>query len=250
MKTMDVLGDCKAVAKAIVEQFVRVSLPSPEQISCPPTDDSEVSLPSAEQASCPPTDDSVYNYATDFLTLGLLWHGFHDAIWSGDGDRIMIYWKFLTVVFKKEGNFNYAKEGFLLLAQSLLLSPQKIAELKWCRIVNTSGRPGKNVPVDLHIEHLNRRLKGMMRNLGSNITPESVQRVSKVLGTIETVCSNFEQVTNISASKDYHSMPSFELDLHKLQVQLEAEVFVEKEQRHRQGFRKHQPLLSSIDWKK
>ena len=251
MKTVDVLGDCKAVAKAIVEQFVRVSLPSPEQIFCPPTDDSEVSLPSAEQASCPPTDDSVYNYATDFLTLGLLWHGFHDAIRSGDGDRIMIYWKFLTVVFKKEGNFNYAKEGFLLLAQSLLLSPQKIAELKWCRTVNTSGRPGKNVPVDLHIEHLNRRLKGMMRNLGSNITPESVQRISKALGTIETVCSNFEQVTNISASKDYHSMPSFELDLHKLQEQLEAEeVFVEKEQRHHQGFRKHQPLLSSIDWKK
>ena len=67
IKTVDVLGDCKAVAKAIVQQFVQVSLPSPEQISCPPTDDSEVSLPSAEQASCPPTDDSVYNYATDFL---------------------------------------------------------------------------------------------------------------------------------------------------------------------------------------
>ena len=68
---------------------------------------------------------------------------------------------------------NYAKEGFLLLAQSLLLSCRKTAELKWCRTINTHGCPSKNIPVDLHMEHLNRRLKGMMWNLGLNITPES-----------------------------------------------------------------------------
>ena len=44
-------------------------------------------------------------------------------------------------------------------------------------------------------------------------------------------------------------MPSFEIDLRKLQEQLEKEeVFVVKEQRRHQGFRKHKPLLSSIDW--
>ena len=45
-------------------------------------------------------------------------------------------------------------------------------------------------------------------------------------------------------------MPSFEIDLHKLQEQLETqEVFVVQECHH-QGFRKLKPLLSSIDWKK
>lgn len=253
MKTLSV-SDCKAVAKALVQQFIKISLPSTEKTSNPSNDrvDDCINDDGINHCTSNNIDDSVYTYATDFLTLGLLWHGYHDAMRSGDGDRILIYWKFLTFIFKKEGHFNYAKEGFNLLAQSLLLSPQKIAELKWCRTVNTNGRPGKNIPVDLHIEHLNRHLKGMMRNLGSNITPEAVQHASRALGTIETVCSNFEEITNISASKNYHSKPSFERDLHKLQEQLEkGEVFVVKEQRHHHGprFRNHKPLFSSIDWK-
>ena len=85
-----------------------------------------------------------------------------------------------------------------MLAQSSLLSPQKKAELKWCRAVNTHGRAGKNIPVHLHIEHLNHQLKGMIRNLGSNFTPESVKHASKALGTVKAACSNFEKVSEIS----------------------------------------------------
>ena len=83
-----------------------------------------------------------------------------------------------------------------------------------------NGCAGHNIPVDLHIEHLNRRLKGMMRGLGSNITPESIQQASKSLGIIEAVCSNFEEVSNIIPNKDYHSMPSFDSNLQKLKKQL------------------------------
>jgi len=76
------------------------------------------------------------------------------------------------------------------------------------------------------VEHLNKRLKGMMRGLGSNITPQSIQRASKALGVIEAVCVNFENTSSITATKDYHSMPSFEKDLQKLKEQLVAhEVF-------------------------
>ena len=109
-----------------------------------------------------------------------------DAIRCGDGNRILTYWKFLTVIFKNDHHINYAKEGFLLLAQSLLLSSRKRAELKWCRTINTHGHADKNIPVDLHMEHLNRRLKDMMRNLGSNITTESVQHILKALGLFQS----------------------------------------------------------------
>ena len=44
--------------------------------------------------------DGVYVYATDLLSLGLVWHGFHDAIREGDGNRILRYWKILLVIFK------------------------------------------------------------------------------------------------------------------------------------------------------
>jgi len=75
-----------------------------------------------------------------------------------------------------------------MLAPSCLLSPRTLAELKWSRTINTHGRPGTNVPIDLHMEHLNKRLKGIMCGLGSYITPQSIQRASKALGVIEAVC--------------------------------------------------------------
>ena len=33
-------------------------------------------------------EDEVYLYSTEFLSLALIWHGFHDAIKEADGDRI------------------------------------------------------------------------------------------------------------------------------------------------------------------
>jgi len=96
-----------------------------------------------------------------------------------------------------------------LLAQSSLLSLRQVAEIKWSRTVNTQGRPGCNIPVDLHLEQLNRRLKGVLHGLGSNISAKSVKRASKSLGVIEAVGTNFEHVSGVTPTKDYHSMPSF-----------------------------------------
>lgn len=36
-------------------------------------------------------DDGILLNATDVLSLGLLWHGFHDAVKEADGDRILNY---------------------------------------------------------------------------------------------------------------------------------------------------------------
>ena len=239
--TTDDLHDCNAVAKILVEKVVVISLPPVEPSS--PSDDHESSSHLSST-----NHDSVYAYAVDFLTMGLLWHGFHDSIKHGDGDRIIIYWKFLIVLFKAEGHFNYAKEGFGLVAQSLLLSPRKAAELKWCRTVNTQGRVGQNVPVDLHMEHLNANLKCMLHHLGSNITPASVLRASRALGAVQTVCTNFK---DISHDTDFHSRPSFEKDLMKISDELESvQVFKKKENRQYRGFKKHKPRMSSVDWKK
>ena len=189
IETTKEVGNANVVAKSLVEQFVKISLPCDE--------------PSQREATC---RDFVHAYAVDFLTTGLLWQGYHYATRCGDKNRILTYWKFLMVVFKNEHHINYANEGFLLLAQSILLSPRKVAELKWCRTVNTPGRAGKNIPVDLHMEHLNCQLKDMMHNLGSNITPESVQRISKALGAVSDICSNFEETSKISAVFQCHRL--------------------------------------------
>ena len=70
------------------------------------------------------------------MSLGLLWHGFHDAVREGDVDRIIRYWWFLMPVFKHTGRRNYALEAFKLLTQTVLMSPRQVAELKWARTAN------------------------------------------------------------------------------------------------------------------
>ena len=63
--------DCLVCAKKIVEQFVKVQLSSQVPV-----------------INC---NDMSYNYATNLLTLGLVWHGYHDAIKEGDGNTILLY---------------------------------------------------------------------------------------------------------------------------------------------------------------
>jgi len=195
------------------------------------------------------TIDMTYNHATDFLSLGLLWYGFHDAVKEGDGDRIIKYWKFLLPVFKEEGHHNYSKEAFNLIIQTQLLSPRKVAELKWNRSINTVGRRGCNIPCDLHMEHLNKRLKMMIDNLGANITPSSVQRVAKSLGVVHAVCANFMKDLELNPNKNYHTVPSFNRDLEIILTELEiADVFTLLKDRGVSLTYNKTPLLRSINW--
>ena len=148
----------------------------------------------------------------------------------------MTNWKFLAFVFKQEGHRNYAKEGFNLTAQAILLSPRKVAELKWSRTINTHGCTGNNIPVDLQMEHPCRNLKHMLHQLGFNITTETVQRASKALGAVNAVCYNFEEVTEIPIGRSHHSKPSQDRDVTKMIEQLETEqVFANKENRQHRG---------------
>ena len=84
--------------------------------------------------------------------MGLLWHGFHDGIKEGDGDRIFRYWKFLLVIFKSTRHKNYAKESVILLHQYYYqLSDRQKMQLLWSICVNTQRRQGCNIPCDLYM---------------------------------------------------------------------------------------------------
>ena len=111
--------------------------------------------------------DRVHLYATEVLTLRLIWHAFHDAIREGDEDRIMRYWKFFLVLFKGTTHRNYAKEAVNVLVQyHYTLSDRQKAQLLWSHCINTRGIAGANIPGDLHMDHLNRRLKSVIRGMG------------------------------------------------------------------------------------
>ena len=233
--------NCVEMAKTIVTKWVKVSAYSP-----PVTDAPTAAVP---VTNTPPliTTSTATMYTTDLLTLGLLWHGFHDSIREGDGDRIFLYWKFLLPVFKQERHHNYAKEAFRLMVQSKIMSPRKLSELKWSRTINTHGKVGHNVPCDLHMEHLNKRLKGCIRSAGSNIYPKAIERVAKSLGPISHVCTQFEKELELTENKNYHTYPSFKKDLNAITQLLATEKVFTDDKRTYTTY-EGEPLLDSIHW--
>jgi len=115
-------------------------------------------------------------YVMQVLSLGLIWHNFLDATKEGDGNRIIQCWKFLLLAFKATNRKSYCVEALNLLLQvNYLLSSREAAQVKWCHTVNTTNLQGHNVSMDLHLEHLNRRLKSAIRKMSSNVTYNSVK---------------------------------------------------------------------------
>lgn len=130
------------------------------------------------------------------LTMKVLLTEFNDGIREGDGNRICRCWQFLMLIFKATGRQNYSVQAFTLLAQlNLIFSPRMAVQLKWNHTVNVHGRPGRNIPCDLHMEHLNRVCKGAISSLGPNISDKAVQCMGKCLGEIMKVTQMYDRNT-------------------------------------------------------
>lgn len=209
----------KELAKAIIENFV--SIDPDEKVQ---------------------RDDKVHLYGTQVLTLAIIWHYFNDSIREGDGDRVLTCWKFLLVIFKAKGHRNYCKEAIMLLAQyHCLLSQRKAAQVKWSRFVNTKGKQGCNVPCDLHLEHLNRRLKGLIRELRSNVSQKvvkdnfaiypnnAINRAARSIGVLHEICEVFEEQSSRKFASGNHNAPSLLKDVEMVVKVLEDEDVFGKE---------------------
>ena len=145
-------------------------------ILCQDIVNSFVSLDPGPKSTVSTTEDGVFSYACQLLSLGLLYREFSDSIKEGDGHRVLRCWRYLLLVFKASGRKHYAIEAFILLAQyHFLLSSRQSNQLIWSRFVNVHGLPGRNIPADLFMEHLNRVCKEAMKKLGANKTEKGVQ---------------------------------------------------------------------------
>ena len=221
--------DCGSIlADEVLDKFLRVTIPGADFEGIQ-------------------TNDSVYLYATDVLSVGLIWHGFHDAIREGDGDRVFTYWKFLLLIFKATNCQNYSKEAVILLLQAQRLSPRQAAQLKWSRFVNIKGRTGCNIPCDLHLEHLNRRLKSIINNMGSNVTKSSFKQAAASINVVNHISQKFEEVQS-KPNSNRHPYPNFEKDLSVLvQCLLDNEVFKVTSGRKHSSFQFKHGLLEKFE---
>lgn len=62
----------------------------------------------------------------------------------------------------------------------------------WHRFVNTRGGMGRNIPCDLHNEHMNRLIKFTIANMGSNLTEAALQNAVRSVSTLDTICKKFD----------------------------------------------------------
>lgn len=92
----------------------------------------------------------------------------------------------------------------LLLQHDYLLSPREVEELIWGRFINTHGQMGRNIPNDLHCEHLNRLCKTCIANLQANKTPDVMCRVACALGTTYPVLENFDKGNKVTKYSAIH----------------------------------------------
>lgn len=139
------------------------------------------------------------------------------------------------ITFISSNNYNYAKEAVnLLLQYHYILSEREKAQLLWDRSVNTRGIDGANIPCDLFMEHLNRRLKTVIRSMGANMSPNSIKKAGKAIAPVHHVCQVFEQQTAPYQQSGHHAIAKFGRDFSSALDVLENEqVFVNK------GKRKH-----------
>ena len=78
--------------------------------------------------------------------------------------------------------------------------------------MNVHGLPGRNIPADLHQEHLNRVCKDAMHGLGANQTEKAMVRVGKALGTLSPVLDQFDKENDVHECSVSRSVPSSEKD--------------------------------------
>ena len=126
----------------------------------------------------------------NFLDHGLLYMNFLDSISEGDGDRILLCWKFLLLHFyaDKGGSTKYALEAlYLQFQQQALLTPRQAYRQKWNRGVNNQGHNGKNVPLDLEVEHNNNMLKEAVRKMGPNVSLHAVKMTKLAAQTVDKI---------------------------------------------------------------
>ena len=144
------------------------------------------------------TVDNFRDLRNDYVRR-LLWRGLnemarHDAVKENDGPRMIQHWKFDMFEFFEKKHPKYFIYGHRLLVNLAGATSERIKHnLIWERTVNVKGGKRRNIPKDLHCEHLNREYKENSKRSGGQLTEETVARHSQMLGIGKVINEIFEE---------------------------------------------------------
>lgn len=167
-------------------------------------------------------EDNVFIYGCVHISLGLLLRDADDAVKEGDGERLVRLWRFLTLLFRMQGNNKYALAGLRLTASVKgLLTPKQAHRLTWNRFAATKPGPGKRISRDLRLEHVNKVSKEIIRSLGfPNINDQSIREATRATGITEKLLHQSNEDCGIAESNSGHcnkqKHPTFKIVLDQL----------------------------------
>ena len=171
---------------------------------------SELASPEESSDSLqPPTEhkpvDAQYNYACARLNFGMLLYNFDDAIKEGDGDRILRCWKFMLSIYRAYKHTKYAFAALQLsFYTSCILSERMSHLLVWNQTVNNHGGKGRNISLDLRLEHLNNLLKEMPRCFGVNVTEKSAKQCGEGMSILEEMRHKIDVELGVEEPSGHH----------------------------------------------
>lgn len=161
--------------------------------------------------------DVVFSYAKQLISIGCLYMEFADGVKEGDGERVLRCWRYFMVAFRNSNRKNYALEAVQLLYQyHYVMSPQLSEEMIFARFINVRGFPGRNISMDLHMEHLNREIKNGIDHLGCNKTKSAITRLGKVIGSLTPILNNFDEENDVKEHHTRHKAPSDKDEVYKI----------------------------------
>ena len=161
--------------------------------------------------------DTCYNYARVLCHYGSLVMEFRDAWAEGDGERVLRCWRLFLPHFQVAGHTKYSLATFNVQLQTkVTLSPNGAHQVMWHRFVNSRGGMGNNIPCDLYNEHINRLVKYIIQNMGSNLTEKSLQRAARSVSTLHSICQVFDVQSGVPHGTVAHSTRSDTQDIVKV----------------------------------
>lgn len=119
-------------------------------------------------------------------------------------------------LFKCSDHTNYSVEAFNLLFEYHTKN-ETANDVGTYSYVHS--KQGRNVSMDLHMEHINKECKQTMGSLGSNIGEKAVGQIGRSNGEVMKVTQNFGSVNKVHDESGHHPMRTVQLDMEKLLAQ-------------------------------
>ncbi len=155
------------------------------------------------------THDGVHNYALVLCHYGAFVLEFLDSWAEGDGDRAYRCWRRFLPHFLVHNRRKYALEALRLQFQvQAVLSPHLVHHVLWDRFITTRGGIGRNIPCDLHSEHVNKLIKQVITNMGGNMTDDALKRSARSVSTLQALCHKFDKCSGVPFGTHSHSTRS------------------------------------------